>query len=140
MLDPAEAYTDVNRTDNVWTAPDATDAQITAAGVQRPVVLTAEQAQRLTGTYEIQENGTRLVVTFENGRPVLTAPGGGKFMLDVISPTQLRAADIGLSFTFNANAQGQVEAMQATGAQHVQRPPRGRRAEPLTVQPGSAGP
>ncbi|HYE57611.1 MAG TPA: hypothetical protein VD948_03855, partial [Rhodothermales bacterium] len=115
VLDPEEAYIDVDRSDNTWTAPNATDAQLSTAGVQRPV--TAEQLQRLTGTYEMQQGGTRLVMTLENGRPVLVAPGGGKFMLDVVSPTQLRAADININLTFNANGQGQIEAMQATGAQ-----------------------
>jgi hypothetical protein len=115
VLDPDEAYIDVDRNDNTWTAPTATDAQLSAAGVARPV--SAEQLQRLTGTYEMQQGGARLMVTLENGRPVLVAPSGGKFMLDVISPTQLRAADVNINLTFNANGQGQIEAIQATGAQ-----------------------
>ena len=116
-LDPDELYADVNRNDNVWTEPTLSEADAQRLGIVRPVTLTADQAARLTGMYEIQEAGSRLAVTFENGRAVLAVPTGGKFILDVVSPTQFRMTDVGITLTFEANGDGRIEGMRATGAQ-----------------------
>ncbi len=79
VLDPDEAYADINRADNLWIAPTMSDAEVEAMGLMRP--LTPEQAAEYAGSFMGVERPLPMEFTVDGSVVQITINGQGPFGL-----------------------------------------------------------
>ncbi len=118
VLDPDESYADIDRSDNLWRAVGTSDALLGSAGV--PVAapgVTPEVLARFAGTYEVPGAGVRMNLVVRDGRIEMSVPGQGTFPVQAVAADRLRFEEAGIDFVLRVGANGQVEGLQASGAQ-----------------------
>ena len=117
VLDPDEAYADVNRDDNTWLSPSISTEEAGALGVQVPITLTPAQLDALKGTYQVDGAPVALEVGAQNGKLTLTVPGQGQLVLSTVDENTFAIEDAGITLTFKRGAGGKVTGIEATGTQ-----------------------
>ncbi len=117
VLDPDEAYADVNPDNNLWVSPSLSTEETSALGIEIPFTLSDAQLAEFHGTYQLDGAPVAFDVSTNAGRLTLTVPGQGSFGLSAVSENTFSFDDAGITFTFTRDASGKVTGMKASGEQ-----------------------